>query len=419
MDSLSVNVIRQSGRSPLNIMLGEKAAFPRPSLLPWNKAQADAWEAQAETFALHNPRSPGAFLAHPVSSIRWARFEEDEEGSVRSWRYVNSAQRARALPVDWSNVYRLAALMDASEVDSPVEVEVLHETMALPRSMPRVANIASLERTLAAALASRYVIAAEMPLAIVSRGVAGPPPTGCSPAEGLRLDAMVRSRVGAELQAAPSVVWLSRDTRPVCWPKAWHFAQLYARGAGADLPAVPVSWSTDRSRWESQHRHRVLGALVSSADLKVVMAADHDLGGGATWRLPSKSRLKLASRAATLLAVACEEPHPKHSALLQAAREALTKAPQECAALGVAEGLRAVILRREDAKAAKAGKAAKAAGAAKVAGVPAKEVEAVAEKAIKAAANAELDASSQAPACPPAASSSPARQGYGQSERTM
>ena len=91
-----------------------------------------------------------------------------------------------------------------------------------------------------------------------------------------------------------------------------------------------------------------------------------ELGGGATWRLPSRTRRKLAQQAANLLAAVaggtaaapdtgemrreveiemrCE---PK---LISLAREALRKAPTECDELGISEGLRAVLSRAEEAR---------------------------------------------------------------------
>ena len=111
-----------------------------------------------------------------------------------------------------------------------------------------------------------------------------------------------------------------------------------------------------------------------------------ELGGGATWRLPSRTRRKLAQQAANLLAMRREieieieiemqaanllaavaggtaaapdtgemrreieiemRREPK---LISLAREALRKAPTECDELGISEGLRAVLSRAEEAR---------------------------------------------------------------------
>ena len=91
-----------------------------------------------------------------------------------------------------------------------------------------------------------------------------------------------------------------------------------------------------------------------------------ELGGGATWRLPSRTRRKLAQQAADLLAAAAggtavapdtgemrreiEIEMRGESKLISLAREALRKAPTECDQLGISEGLRAVLSRAEEAR---------------------------------------------------------------------
>jgi hypothetical protein len=91
-----------------------------------------------------------------------------------------------------------------------------------------------------------------------------------------------------------------------------------------------------------------------------------ELGGGATWRLPSRTRRKLAQQAADLLAadaggtaVAPDTGEMRReieiemrgeSKLISLAREALRKAPTECDQLGISEGLRAVLSRAEEAR---------------------------------------------------------------------
>ena len=111
-----------------------------------------------------------------------------------------------------------------------------------------------------------------------------------------------------------------------------------------------------------------------------------ELGGGATWRLPSRTRRKLAQQAANLLemrreieieieiemqaanllaAVAggtaaapdtgemrreIEIEMRREPKLISLAREALRKAPTECDELGISEGLRAVLSRAEEAR---------------------------------------------------------------------
>ena len=91
-----------------------------------------------------------------------------------------------------------------------------------------------------------------------------------------------------------------------------------------------------------------------------------ELGGGATWRLPSRTRRKLAQQAADLLAalaggttVAPDTSEMRReieiemrgeSKLISLAREALRKAPTECDQLGISEGLRAVLSRAEEAR---------------------------------------------------------------------
>ena len=91
-----------------------------------------------------------------------------------------------------------------------------------------------------------------------------------------------------------------------------------------------------------------------------------ELGGGATWRLPSRTRRKLAQQAADLLAadaggtaVAPDTGEMRReieiemrgeSKLISLAREALRKAPTECDQLGIREGLRAVLSRAEEAR---------------------------------------------------------------------
>ena len=91
-----------------------------------------------------------------------------------------------------------------------------------------------------------------------------------------------------------------------------------------------------------------------------------ELGGGATWRLPSRTRRKLAQQAANLLAAVAggtavapdtgemrreiEIEMRGESKLISLAREALRKAPTECDQLGISEGLRAVLSRAEEAR---------------------------------------------------------------------
>jgi hypothetical protein len=95
-----------------------------------------------------------------------------------------------------------------------------------------------------------------------------------------------------------------------------------------------------------------------------------ELGGGATWRLPSRTRRKLAQQAANLLAAVAggtaAAPDPgemrreieieieiemrREPKLISLAREALRKAPTECDELGISEGLRAVLSRAEEAR---------------------------------------------------------------------
>ena len=91
-----------------------------------------------------------------------------------------------------------------------------------------------------------------------------------------------------------------------------------------------------------------------------------ELGGGATWRLPSRTRRKLAQQAADLLAALAggtavapdtgemrreiEIEMRGESKLISLAREALRKAPTECDQLGISEGLRAVLSRAEEAR---------------------------------------------------------------------
>jgi len=91
-----------------------------------------------------------------------------------------------------------------------------------------------------------------------------------------------------------------------------------------------------------------------------------ELGGGATWRLPSRTRRKLAQQAANLLAAVAggtaaapdtgemrreiEIEMRREPKLISLAREALRKAPTECDELGISEGLRAVLSRAEEAR---------------------------------------------------------------------
>ena len=99
-----------------------------------------------------------------------------------------------------------------------------------------------------------------------------------------------------------------------------------------------------------------------------------ELGGGATWRLPSRTRRKLAQQAANLLAavaggtaaapdtgemrremrreieIEIEIEIRREPKLISLAREALRKAPTECDELGISEGLRAVLSRAEEAR---------------------------------------------------------------------
>ena len=223
-----------------------------PDALPWDKPAAVAWEEHADS--LSGIRG-GTNLAHPVSSLRWATFEDDDESAgSRSWRFVNSAQRAVALPVDWSCVYRTAVEMEAGDAaGEPVCVGVV--SSATHGSMPALATVADLEMALAAALACRLVLAREVDGA---KGVRSQSPPPLDPSLGLRLEGELRrTRVGASLYADPSVVSLSRDTMPLCWPKAFHFAKMLERG-GAEvqqrLGAIPVAWGIETRRWEAQHR---------------------------------------------------------------------------------------------------------------------------------------------------------------------
>ena len=223
-----------------------------PDALPWDKPAAVAWEEHADSLSAIRG---GTNLAHPVSSLRWATFEDDDESAgSRSWRFVNSAQRAVALPVDWSCVYRTAVEMEADDAaGEPVCVGVV--SSATHGSMPALATVADLEMALAAALACRLVLAREVDGA---KGVRSQSPPPLDPSLGLRLEGELRrTRVGASLYADPSVVSLSRDTMPLCWPKAFHFAKMLERG-GAEvqqrLGAIPVAWGIETRRWEAQHR---------------------------------------------------------------------------------------------------------------------------------------------------------------------
>ena len=350
--------------------------------LPWDKPAAVPWEAHADSLAsTSNHAQHGQYLAHPASSLRWATFDEDEDGTIRSWRFVNSAQRAVSLPVDWYSVFQAALRLESDASTNPVSVGVVSDRRG--SSMPALATLADLEKALAAALVCRPVLATEISHA---RGVRCPRPPPLEPPEGLRLGQLQRTRVGASLFADASVVSLSRDTMPLCWPKAFHFAKMLHYGdedASRRLGSIPVAWGIDARRWEAQHRHRVLGGLLAAKDVLLVLDETQDLGGGATWRLPSKSRMRLARHAADLLAAFSEtetdaqadddrvagvavchaadaaaaadaayfslrgpprEPPP--TKLVARAREALRKAPDECDEIGISEGLREVIARR-------------------------------------------------------------------------
>lgn len=228
-------------------------ALPTAGSLPWDKPAAVAWEEHADSLSAIRG---GTNLAHPVSSLRWAMFAEDDDESAgsRSWRFVNSAQRAVALPVDWSCVYRTAVEMEADDAaGEPVCVSVV--SSATLGSMPALATVADLEMALAAALTCRLVLVREVDGA---KGVRSRSPPPLDPSLGLRLEGELRrTRVGASLYADPSVVSLSRDTMPLCWPKAFHFAKMLERG-GAEvqqrLGAIPVAWGIESRRWEAQHR---------------------------------------------------------------------------------------------------------------------------------------------------------------------
>ena len=338
--------------------------------LAWDKPTALAWENRADMMASAGRRRLGSsFVAHPVSSIQWATFDGDEEDErPRSWRFVNSAQRAIALPMDWPSVFDAAMAMErVHSMPDEVVVDVVRGTHA--GAMPAVATQASLERALAAALVGRPVLAREVE---GPTGVCCTSPEPLVPTEGLRLGSMHRSRVGAELRMDPAVVSLSRSTMPLCWPKAFHFAKMLRHDGDAAfderLGAIPVCWDVVRGRWMAQHRHRVLGGLLAGVDLLVVMGNEHALADGTTWRLPSKTRLTLARHAADLLAIssrshadllaahvagasaAADAPSTEHAKLLRRAREALRKAPAECDLLGISADLRSVLWKAEQAK---------------------------------------------------------------------
>lgn len=358
------------------------------SRLPWDKPAALQWEADADAF-VPSLLPCGGLLAHPVSSLRWAICEHDECKAERSWRFVNSAQRALTLPVDWTAVFNAAMDLEVS-APAPIRVEVVRcQRAGEVQSMPALATVSSLEQTLAAALVCRLVVAYEVDASNSGVTSCHPLPP-LDPSSGLRFSTMRRSRTGAELSADPSVMSLSRETMPLCWPKAYHFARMMkrrhevSRTAGDDddaaaaaaavaaavaaLPAIPLHWSIAGSRWEARHRHRVLGGLLAGVEVNAVIDNEHDLGGGVTWRLPSKTRLRLAEHARTLLlSFASADPSssssaaptssPEHTRLVNRAREALKKAPAECEQLGITAALADVIeSHRESANAGKSGR---------------------------------------------------------------
>ena len=164
-------------------------AVPMASL-KWDKPAALRWEAAANDFV--STRQPdGGVLVHPVSGVRWLDEDEDafaiacgaREGDqyvTRSWRFLNSAQRALNLPVDWSTIFRLATALEGMDADAPINVEVVGR----PDGLPAVASIASLETCLAAALVCRPVIAHKVDSAVGVRVQKLPP---LEPAHGLRL----------------------------------------------------------------------------------------------------------------------------------------------------------------------------------------------------------------------------------------
>ena len=335
------------------------------SSLPWDKPSALAWEQRADTFrstrhkgssSSSSSSSSNAFLAHPVSSLQWASFEDEEcnleDDECRSWRFVNSAQRAVCLPVDWDSVYSAAAQLEVD--DSPITVGVVR---GAAMSMPLCADIESLQWTLAAALVDRPVLAEELPFAsAATAGVVCSRPEPLAPADGLSFDSMRRSRVGAELSADASVISLRRDTMPLCWPKAFHFAKMLRQDgeeARRSLGAIPVNWHVETCHWEAKHRHRVLAGLLAGVAVDVVVNTEHDLGGGKRWRLPSNTRLRMAQHAQSLLLAAAPADttgSPEQARLLKRAREALRKAPSECDDLKVTAALRQVVADAEAAK---------------------------------------------------------------------
>mmetsp|Transcript_914 Transcript_914/g.2487 ORF Transcript_914/g.2487 Transcript_914/m.2487 type:complete len:577 (+) Transcript_914:3-1733(+) len=330
-------------------------------LLAWDKPAARAWEAHADRFAdaARTERS-ASFLAHPASSVRWAQTDDEEDRT--SWRYFNSAKRACQLPVCWAAVYRLAASWEAegrlkttrsTQLNPLTEAPVTSiDVVQLDSHLPIVANVPSLERALAAALLCRLVEATVVPGPTTVKHV--PPPANSSPSHGLRLRSeMRRSRVGAELFMSPSSISLRRGTMPLCWPKVWHFAKMLKANDASErdgntpvksLGAVPVQWHAKASRWEATHRHRVLAGVLAGEDIRVVVDGAQTLHDGSKWQLPSKTRLRLASHVADLLALGAADPtSDRHVVLVKRAREAMRKAPQECTMLGISAELRQLL----------------------------------------------------------------------------
>ena len=354
----------------------------------WDKPAALRWEAAANDFVSVLQPNGGGLLVHPVSGVRWVDEDEDAfaiacgalEGDqyvTRSWRFLNSAQRALNLPVDWSAIFRLATALEGMDADAPIHIEVVGRGTL--DSMPAVASIASLETCLAAALVCRPVIAHKVDSAVGVRVQKLPP---LEPAHGLRLGTMRRSRVGAELLADASVLSLSRDTMPLCWPKAWHFAKMMSE-EGCRVPdegsseeahlatapttpwcaAIPLRWGVEASRWESKDRHRILGGRLARVDVTVSIEMEHSLGGGRTWRLPSKTKLRMATHVQSLLLASSSASSSSTTSasgsnpttsdadrarLVRRAREALRKAPAECDTLGITSALRRVVQQAAD-----------------------------------------------------------------------
>ncbi len=72
---------------------------------------------------------------------------------------------------------------------------------------------------------------------------------------------------------SPAVMMLSRDTEPICWPKAWHFALKMARMSDDEcrdaFGSVPVRWVNAAHRWSCGNRHRLTACLLLGRDLPV------------------------------------------------------------------------------------------------------------------------------------------------------